>query len=132
MILALTSFGFGLCGFVAGLRRRHFDSALNIAVSLCSTLHHSHGCDHSKYKGGQIVGRVDEILAKIIVSKYFYDGVSLGFLGLPTVLSAICGTVIYYKKIAKSKEFYKKGEIPVWHISMHLIAQTGILYKHLI
>jgi hypothetical protein len=132
MILALTSFGFGLCGFIAGVKGHIIDSALNIAVSLCSTLHHSHGCDHSKYRGGQIVGRADEILAKIIVSKYCYDGIHMGLIGLPTVLSGICGTVVYYKKIAHVKEFYKKGQIPVWHLSMHLSAQFGILYKHLI
>jgi len=131
MILALTSFGFGLCGFVAALKGHHIDSAINISLSLCSTLHHAHGCDHTKYKGGRIIGLGDAIIAKILVSKYFYDGIRMGFSGLPTVISCIFGTILYYKKVATSKEFYKKDEIPKWHVFMHLAAQTGILYKHL-
>ena len=132
MILTLSSFGFGLCGLVAGVKGHYVDSALNIAISLCSTLRHAHGGDDSKYKGGHIIGPADRILGRIILVKYCYDGIHMGLIGLPTVLSGICGTVLYYKKIAHAKKFYERGQIPVWHISMHLVAQTGILYKHLV
>jgi hypothetical protein len=71
MILTLTSFGLGLCGFVAGVKGHYVDSALNITISLCSTLRHAHGGDDSKYKGGQIIGFVDRAVAKIITIKYF-------------------------------------------------------------
>ena len=132
MILALTSLGIGLCGFVAGVKGHHVDSALNIIISLCSTLRHAHGADDSKYRGGQIIGFVDRAVAKIITVKYFYESVKMGLVGLPTTLSCAYVVCVFYKKIAISKEFYKKGELPIWHMSMHLVGEFGVLYKHLV
>lgn len=56
----------------------------------------------------------------------------MGLIGLPTTLSSVYVVCVFYKKIAISKDFYKRDEFPVWHMSMHLAAQFGILYKHLI
>jgi len=82
--------------------------------------------------GGQIVGTADRTLAKIIASKYLFDSIQLGFVGLPTTISSMYVIAIYLTKIAHIKEAYKKGKCPKWHLSMHLVGQFGVLYKHLI
>jgi hypothetical protein len=131
MILALTSFGFGLCGLVAGVKKEYINSALIIALSLCSTLHHSHGGDDSKYKGGKIIGKADEILGRLVWIKYCYEGFRLGLIVESLILTTYI-PIIFYTRINLKKGPYEKDEIPSWHISLHLAAQTGILYKHLV
>ena len=64
MILALTSFGFGVCAFVAAAHHDLIACGMLMLLAQCSILHHSHGTDIHAYTCGKIVGNTDRILAR--------------------------------------------------------------------
>ena len=128
MVLVYTSFGFGICAFVAALAGKHVYCGLLIALNSCSILHHAHVCEPSSYIGGHIVATVDRTLAHVITAKCLLDTMHCitPFVAAPVWLSVAYVAIIYKTKVQGRK--YTKDTVYYWHASMHIASQLGLMY----
>lgn len=129
MVLMYTSFGFGLCAFVAGVVGEHMYCGLLIALNSCSILHHAHLTNSKAYIGGSIIGPIDKTLAHVVTALCLYDSFDLTQSeAIPVWLSIALVVVIYVCKVRNSVEVYKQNVVYISHASMHIVAQCGIMY----
>jgi len=130
MILALTSFGFGACAFVAAVCGDLTACGMLIALAQCSVLHHSHGADAREYTGGSVVAKADKFLAHAVTLKCTYDACQMGVIrSMPVWASIAYVTVVYYAKIQHCTT-YVRGRVYPWHVSIHVVSQMGLVYGY--
>jgi hypothetical protein len=125
MILPLTSFGFGVVAFVAAVYNQIDYCGLLIALCFCSTLHQANFTDHTRYFGGNIISKLDRLLARIITIRCFYDSLFIDN-PLPIWISIIYVIFIYKLKVEPIGIYENK--IYYFHASIHLVSQLGAIY----
>ena len=128
MILALTSFGFGVCAWVASLVGDHVGCGLLITLAMCSITHHSHGTDSSAYIGGAIISTVDKITSHVITLRCLHSALQFGWYALPVYIDIGYVAYVFYAYIHHNKIVYVKNVIYPWHVSIHLVSQFGVLH----
>lgn len=130
MILALTSFGFGVCAFVACLCHDYLGCGLLIGLTSTSILHHANGTDKRKYIGGSIVSTSDHILAHVIWIKSVYETGTFGLLGIPVHVCSLYVLVTYYLRLSTGSVYHRGHKLIPWHASIHIVSQLGCLYGY--
>ena len=130
MILALTSFGFGVCAFAACVTHDYLWCGLLIALTATSVLHHANGTDKTRYIGGSVVGPVEKVLAHGVAVLCFRNVASYGVLGTPAYVLLVFGTVLYYKKLHTSTAYYRGHPMVPVHGTLHVMSQVAILYGY--
>ena len=130
MILALTSFGFGVCAFAACVTHDYVGCALLIALTATSVLHHANGTDESRYTGGSVVGPADKVLAHSAAVLCFITTAPYGVLGVPAYACMAIGSILYYTKCATSTVYYKGHPVVPFHAALHIVSQLTILYGY--
>jgi hypothetical protein len=130
MILALTSFGFGVCAFVACLCHDYLGCGLLIALTSTSILHHANGCDKRKYIGGSVVSPADHTLAHIIAVRTVYSTLSYGVIGAPVYMFTLYVVLVYYHRLYSSSVYHRGHKLIPWHASIHIVSQLGCLYVY--
>jgi len=132
MILALTSFGFGVCAFAACVAHDYIGCGLLIALTSTSVLHHANGTDKSRYIGGSVIGPTDKYLAHGAAVLCFRNAVPYGVLGTPVYVLLVIGTVLYYTKLHKTSVYYRgHPRVPV-HVTLHILSHVAILYGYML
>jgi hypothetical protein len=130
MILALTSFGFGVCAFVACVCHDYVGCGLLIGLTSTSVLHHANGTDKRKYIGGSIVSSADHVLAHTICLRAMYETLPYGVIGVPVYMSILYVILVYYNCIHGSPVYHRGHKLIPWHASIHIVAQLGCLYGY--
>ena len=132
MILALTSFGFGVCAFAACVCHDYLGCAVLIALTATSVLHHANGTDESRYIGGEVVGLADKVLAHGAAVHCFRTIVPYGALGAPAYVCMVFGTVLYYTKLNTASVYYRGHPMVPLHGALHISSQAAILYGYVL